>query len=63
LLVETNQESNNLYAEVLLRSLGTGASRDSTELGLKKLKETLTALGVTLKAIAWRMVRGYRVKT
>ncbi len=46
LLVETNQESNNLYAEVLLRSLGTGASRDSTELGLKKLKETLTALGV-----------------
>jgi D-alanyl-D-alanine carboxypeptidase/D-alanyl-D-alanine-endopeptidase (penicillin-binding protein 4) len=46
LLVETNQESNNLYAEVLLRSLGTGASSDSTELGLKKLKETLTALGV-----------------
>ena len=46
LLVETNQESNNLYAEALLRSLGTGASRDSTELGLKKLKETLTALGV-----------------
>lgn len=46
LLVETNQESNNLYAEVLLRSLGTGASSDSTELGLKKLKETLSALGV-----------------
>jgi len=46
LLVETNQESNNLYAEVLLRTLGTGGSGDTTEQGLKKITETLTALGV-----------------
>jgi D-alanyl-D-alanine carboxypeptidase/D-alanyl-D-alanine-endopeptidase (penicillin-binding protein 4) len=46
LLVETNQESNNLYAEVLLRTLGAGGSGDTTEQGLKKITETLTALGV-----------------
>ena len=46
LLVETNQESNNLYAEVLLRTLGAGASTDTAELGLKTIRESLTALGV-----------------
>ena len=46
LLVETNQQSNNLYAEALLRTLGVSNSGDSTELGVKKLVETLTALGV-----------------
>jgi D-alanyl-D-alanine carboxypeptidase/D-alanyl-D-alanine-endopeptidase (penicillin-binding protein 4) len=50
LLVETNQESNNLYAEALLRSLGatqTPASTESAaETGLAALKVTLTELGV-----------------
>jgi D-alanyl-D-alanine carboxypeptidase/D-alanyl-D-alanine-endopeptidase (penicillin-binding protein 4) len=52
LLVETNQESNNLYAEVLLRTLGSfrhdtlPSTTQTAELGLKTLKETLTALGV-----------------
>jgi D-alanyl-D-alanine carboxypeptidase/D-alanyl-D-alanine-endopeptidase (penicillin-binding protein 4) len=50
LLVETNQESNNLYAEALLRSLGatqTPASTESAaETGLAALKATLTELGV-----------------
>jgi D-alanyl-D-alanine carboxypeptidase/D-alanyl-D-alanine-endopeptidase (penicillin-binding protein 4) len=46
LLVETNQESNNLYAEVLLRTLGAVVRGDTTELGVKKIKDTLTALGV-----------------
>ena len=46
LLEETNQESNNLYAEVLLRTLGAVKSGDTTELGIKKIKDTLTALGV-----------------
>lgn len=46
LLTETNQESNNLYAEVLLRRLGVSNSGDSTEAGIKKLVETLTTLGI-----------------
>ena len=46
LLMETNQESNNLYAEALLRTLGINGSGDTTELGIKKVVETLTALGV-----------------
>lgn len=46
LLLETNQESNNLYAEVLLRRLGVSSNGDSTELGLKKVRQTLTNLGV-----------------
>lgn len=46
LLVETNQESNNLYTEVLLRTLGIDKSGNSTELGVKKVVKTLTALGV-----------------
>ncbi len=46
LLVETNQESNNLYAEVLLRTLGADQTGDTVELGLKQMRETLTELGV-----------------
>jgi D-alanyl-D-alanine carboxypeptidase/D-alanyl-D-alanine-endopeptidase (penicillin-binding protein 4) len=54
LVFETNQESNNLYAEVLLRtlqvstqtSLSISPDDDSAEIGLKQMKATLTALGV-----------------
>ncbi len=52
LVKETNRESNNLYAEVLLRLLGkvTGKipvpQEDTTEIGLKELKTALTQLGV-----------------
>jgi D-alanyl-D-alanine carboxypeptidase/D-alanyl-D-alanine-endopeptidase (penicillin-binding protein 4) len=46
LLVETNQESNNLYAEVLLRTLGADQTGDTVELGLTQMRETLTELGV-----------------
>jgi len=55
LLAQVNQESNNLYAEVLLRTLGmsgkpssptTRTNSDSAELGLNQLKATLTELGV-----------------
>ena len=59
LLVETNQNSNNLYAEAWLRSLGAremgsrvggldlSAPTDSTaEVGLRVVKATLTELGV-----------------
>lgn len=52
LVAETNRESNNVYAEVLLRLLGkvTGIlpvpQEDTSEVGLKELKTTLTQLGV-----------------
>jgi D-alanyl-D-alanine carboxypeptidase/D-alanyl-D-alanine-endopeptidase (penicillin-binding protein 4) len=54
LLVETNQQSNNLYAEVLLRILQASglqsddaeANKDSAEIGLNEVKEALTTLGV-----------------
>jgi len=52
LVRETNRESNNLYAEVLLRLLGkvTGKmpvpQEDTGESGLKELKAVLTQLGV-----------------
>lgn len=52
LLVETNQNSNNLYAEALLRTLAASArslpaTADSTaEVGLRVVKATLTKLGV-----------------
>jgi serine-type D-Ala-D-Ala carboxypeptidase/endopeptidase (penicillin-binding protein 4) len=54
LVFETNQESNNLYAEVLLRTLQvstqtsptTSPDDDSADIGLKQMKATLTALGV-----------------
>ncbi|MBW4574052.1 MAG: D-alanyl-D-alanine carboxypeptidase/D-alanyl-D-alanine-endopeptidase [Aphanothece sp. CMT-3BRIN-NPC111] len=58
LLMETNQNSNNLYAEALLRSLGatkTGAAnvspvQNSASEGLAVVKQTLTALGVDPKS-------------
>lgn len=54
LVFETNQESNNLYAEVLLRTLQVSAqplpdispNSHSADIGLQQLKATLTALGV-----------------
>jgi serine-type D-Ala-D-Ala carboxypeptidase/endopeptidase (penicillin-binding protein 4) len=46
LLVETNRESNNLYAEVLLRTLGVNSNGNFTEFGIKKVVENLTTLGV-----------------
>jgi len=51
LLVETNQNSNNLYAEALLRTLGAkvGNAYGTTttdEVGLRVVRATLTGLGV-----------------
>ncbi len=50
LLVETNQNSNNLYAEALLRTLAANSNTpvtiSTTEMGLGVVKETLTQLGV-----------------
>lgn len=49
LLMETNQQSNNLYAEALLRSLGVHqfpTSNSALESGIKAVKQTLTGLGV-----------------
>jgi len=52
LVKETNRESNNVYAEVLLRLLGKNTGKmpvpqqDTMEVGLKELKTTLTQLGV-----------------
>lgn len=50
LLVETNQNSNNLYAEALLRTLGVTSDTDPTkttlEMGLEAVKSTLTKLKV-----------------
>ncbi len=59
LLAEVNQQSNNLYAEVLLRTLQAwappalvSANRDSADIGLQVLKTTLTALGVNPESYA-----------
>jgi serine-type D-Ala-D-Ala carboxypeptidase/endopeptidase (penicillin-binding protein 4) len=48
LLVEVNQESNNLYAEALLRSLKNQSStpHSSLEAGLEAVKITLTNMGI-----------------
>ncbi|MEG3907182.1 D-alanyl-D-alanine carboxypeptidase/D-alanyl-D-alanine-endopeptidase [Microcoleus sp. w2-18aC6] len=52
LVRETNRESNNLYAEVLLRLLGKVTDKvpvpqeDTGESGLKEVKAVLTQLGV-----------------
>ncbi|MBD2044860.1 D-alanyl-D-alanine carboxypeptidase/D-alanyl-D-alanine-endopeptidase [Coleofasciculus sp. FACHB-64] len=53
LLMETNQNSNNLYAEALLRTLGaagkgeeTTLSENSAAMGLAAVKQALTELGV-----------------
>ena len=50
LLIETNVNSNNLYAESLLRSLAIKKPREinqnTADIGLQIMKETLTQLGV-----------------
>jgi serine-type D-Ala-D-Ala carboxypeptidase/endopeptidase (penicillin-binding protein 4) len=50
LLIETNQNSNNLYAESLLRALAFKQPRipnkNTADIGLEVLKKTLTQLGV-----------------
>ncbi|MFB2837930.1 D-alanyl-D-alanine carboxypeptidase/D-alanyl-D-alanine-endopeptidase [Floridanema evergladense] len=50
LIADTNQPSNNLYAEVLLRTLGvrnsTILNQDTVTLGLNIIKTTLANLGV-----------------
>ncbi|MFM6105180.1 MAG: D-alanyl-D-alanine carboxypeptidase/D-alanyl-D-alanine-endopeptidase [Sphaerospermopsis kisseleviana] len=50
LLVETNVNSNNLYTEVLLRSLADkqqlAKNKNTADLGLQALKNTLTELGI-----------------
>ncbi|HEY9598701.1 MAG TPA: D-alanyl-D-alanine carboxypeptidase/D-alanyl-D-alanine-endopeptidase, partial [Cyanophyceae cyanobacterium] len=47
LVKETNQQSNNLYAEVLLRTLGNeGDHTANSDAGLASLKQRLTQLGV-----------------
>jgi D-alanyl-D-alanine carboxypeptidase/D-alanyl-D-alanine-endopeptidase (penicillin-binding protein 4) len=52
LVKETNRESNNVYAEVLLRLLAKETGKmpvpqeDTSEVGLKELKIALTQLGV-----------------
>lgn len=48
LLIETNQNSNNLYAEALLRSLGatSNPNEDSLATGITALKTTLSQIGV-----------------
>jgi serine-type D-Ala-D-Ala carboxypeptidase/endopeptidase (penicillin-binding protein 4) len=49
LLVETNQQSNNLYAEALLRQLGAGQAAGLSPLaaGINILRQDLTQLGVS----------------
>ena len=50
LLIETNVNSNNLYAEALLRSLAIKKPREKSQntadIGLQVVRETLTQLGV-----------------
>ena len=49
LIVETNQESNNLYAETILRTMGTNSTAaitDNRTAGLQAMSTTLTTLGI-----------------
>jgi serine-type D-Ala-D-Ala carboxypeptidase/endopeptidase (penicillin-binding protein 4) len=56
LIQETNQRSNNVYAEVLLRSIGRAYpeyatnSEDTSTLGIALVKQNLTAMGVDPQA-------------
>jgi serine-type D-Ala-D-Ala carboxypeptidase/endopeptidase (penicillin-binding protein 4) len=55
LIYETNQESNNLYAEALLKTLGrvqTPTSLNATESGVAAVKAILATLGVNSQGIA-----------
>ena len=53
LLMPTNQNSNNLYAEALLKQLGRGAvtEEDATQAGIAIALQTLSDLGVDTEAI------------
>ncbi|MGA7937893.1 MAG: D-alanyl-D-alanine carboxypeptidase/D-alanyl-D-alanine-endopeptidase [Kovacikia sp.] len=64
LLVETNQESNNIYAEALLKTLGkvqTPANLNATESGIAAVKSVLSPLGIN--SAAYRMVDGSGLAT
>jgi serine-type D-Ala-D-Ala carboxypeptidase/endopeptidase (penicillin-binding protein 4) len=56
LINETNQRSNNIYAEVLLRSIGRThpehytTTEDTSNLGIALVKQNLTAMGVDPQA-------------
>jgi serine-type D-Ala-D-Ala carboxypeptidase/endopeptidase (penicillin-binding protein 4) len=56
LINETNQKSNNIYAEVLLRSIGRThpdhykSTEDTSNLGIALVKQNLTAMGVDPQA-------------
>lgn len=55
LIKTTNQESNNLYAEALVKTLGAvqqQSSQNTHQQGLKVLKQTLTQLGVNTSTYA-----------
>ncbi|WP_295613716.1 D-alanyl-D-alanine carboxypeptidase/D-alanyl-D-alanine-endopeptidase [Chamaesiphon sp. GL140_3_metabinner_50] len=60
LITETNQRSNNIYAEVLLRSIGRThpehytSSEDTSNLGIALVKQNLTAMGVDSQAYSLR---------
>lgn len=59
LLIETNRESNNTYAEALLKTLGAtqaANNQDATASGIAAVKTTLTPLGVN--SAGYRMVDG-----
>jgi serine-type D-Ala-D-Ala carboxypeptidase/endopeptidase (penicillin-binding protein 4) len=56
LINETNQRSNNIYAEVLLKSIGRThpeyytSNEDTSNLGIKLVKQGLTEMGVDSQA-------------
>jgi serine-type D-Ala-D-Ala carboxypeptidase/endopeptidase (penicillin-binding protein 4) len=56
LITETNQRSNNVYAEVLLKSIGRThpenytSDRDTSNLGIMLVKQHLTSMGVDPQA-------------
>ncbi|PSB54227.1 D-alanyl-D-alanine carboxypeptidase/D-alanyl-D-alanine endopeptidase [Chamaesiphon polymorphus] len=60
LINETNQKSNNVYAEVLLKSIGRthpehfSSSQDTSTLGIALFKQNLTAMGVDPQAYSLR---------
>ncbi|XGV98210.1 MAG: D-alanyl-D-alanine carboxypeptidase/D-alanyl-D-alanine-endopeptidase [Leptolyngbya sp. BL-A-14] len=59
LLIETNRESNNTYAEALLKTLGATrliSSQDTTNSGIAAVKATLSPLGIN--AVGYSMVDG-----
>ncbi len=56
LITETNQRSNNIYAEVLLKSIGRThpqhytSNEDTSNLGIALVKQNLTSIGVDSQA-------------